>query len=879
MKLAMFRFGLVAFLLSLSGFVISCKVEEQPQPIFELNSTGIEVPSNGGTAKITYVLENPVAGEKFSFSSADDWVKGFTDESQNTISFKVDSNPETDIRYTEVTVVYSGISRSFQVIQAAADPDAPVFKINENELSVPAEGGAYKVTYSLVNPVLGQTIEISSSEEWVNNFGLIIPEEINFIVDANPLEEARQAIVTATYMGQEQSFTILQDALAPEFVIRLNASTDSSVVFDITPRDKEMTYVARVSSKASFESLTEDELFQKNLDYFNEVAKNAGVSLREVLEIALLKGVHNNLEVPGLRPASDYYIYAYGFSMDAEKLTGITSTPFKTQEVEKIDITFDFSYDIDGVDVEMYVTPSDMETRYYFDVMDKNALDESGRTMAEQLQRGIDAHREVAEMFGVPLEEILRQILSKGKAQTPLQNLMVETEYVGCAAAINDKGYVCSDVSSKIFITGNVQPSDNQITLTLGTPGVDRIQITTTTTNNRDPYVIFPDKSENWEGKSDDEIIEGISKFNLSKNTFSGPQEIIVTGLAAQTEYTIFVFGYKGGVATTGLISQKFTTAEASEDPSTLEFEFEVSDIKINSANAKITAEPKTAAYIWDIVPANVSGEQVIESLNTRADMYIEYGLAKDRAEYFSSLLTRGDNERLFKGLASGFDYHVYAVGLYSETGEFATDVVFSETFRTLAAKETDLRITVDYRYYEADAIVPYLEAAKKYPGHVALRMKANITDGPAGNFRYATYEGDLMDEATNSDAVVISNLNINGQNVIESVVFYPNWDMEHTILAYAEDVDGNLAPVFRKLITSFPRDGVSDPSTFTLPFDSQETALRFSPLWNPMVLAGPVVSGSVSVKQVKSDDLVELEVASEQRKAADSYRVFDFDK
>lgn len=866
-----------------SLILFSCQREEKlSEPIFEIEEVSVTAVAAGGEYRISYTLENPVPDETISADLSADWIKGFNTEEAGIIKFHVDANPETDSRYAEVTLTYAGIERGFVVHQDAADPDAPKFIINEKEVEVDAEGGFAKVTYTIENGIPGTPIEFKEECEWIDQFNTMTAGEIQFSVDANEVEEPREALVTAVYSGIEQSFTVKQKEMQPEFSIEIENVTEFDVTFGVYPRDKELTYVARVAEKSYFEEMGSDEnVFNKNMEYFQSLAEQAGVSIYEVLEIALMKGDITGQNVPGLDPNTEYYLYCYGLSPAGEMLTGITNYLFKTNMVDQVAMDFSFDIQTDGPDAIMTVSPSDDQQTYYYNVVNKAAIEEAGMTIEDYLQEDIDFQRQVGEMFGIPAEEMLKNVLCTGKQFHEYTDLAAEAEHFAAAAAFTADGWICSEVVTESFTTGAVEPSDNQIAIEIGVVNMDRAKIKVDVTNN-DPYLFFVDKTSTWSGLSDEEIMETITtEYDVSQNVFSGDKEFEVSGLTAETEYSVFVFGYKAQVITTGLTKASFTTSEASTDPSTLQFEFTVENIKVKGADITIKGTPETAGYLWDITPANVTADQIIDNINATVDMYLRFGLAASRAEYMASVVSRGTVNASYKNLASNMEYRLYAIGIYDETGEFATDVIFSDTFKTLEETETALRMNVEYKYYEADDLVEYTDRAERYPGYIALRMKADFTGGAYGNFRYTCYEGNFMDPDVTSDDVVIENLNNSGQNVLECVIFYPNRDSQHTILGYAEDLNGNMAPVFRKLIESFPEEGLSDPETYTMPFD-QSPSFTSAPIWIDAAPQKAEYDFSINHPAVKTENIeTVLFDASEKtpRPKIRFYQKYDFSK
>lgn len=86
-------------------------------------------------------------------------------------------------------------------IQGITDPE-----------TVSATGGEVTVTYTIKNPIEGNTISAEASEDWVNTFDYSVDGEISFVVDANT-GAARTCTVTVSYEGaKDVSFEVSQAA-------------------------------------------------------------------------------------------------------------------------------------------------------------------------------------------------------------------------------------------------------------------------------------------------------------------------------------------------------------------------------------------------------------------------------------------------------------------------------------------------------------------------------------------------------------------------------------------------------------------------------------------------------------------------------------------
>ena len=90
---------------------------------------------------------------------------------------------------------------------------APVLAVTSaTTIEVAAAGDVPTITYTITNPVDGQSVTASADQTWVNEFDYTVAGEVSFLVDANT-GAARTATVTLAYQGAEsQTVTISQAA-------------------------------------------------------------------------------------------------------------------------------------------------------------------------------------------------------------------------------------------------------------------------------------------------------------------------------------------------------------------------------------------------------------------------------------------------------------------------------------------------------------------------------------------------------------------------------------------------------------------------------------------------------------------------------------------
>ena len=96
--------------------------------------------------------------------------------------------------------------------------EAAQIKLGATEVSIAGEGGPGEMTYNLVNAAANGKIsaKVEDGVDWIHDFNTSVNRLITFEVDANDVEEEREATVTVTYSAEGMSdatatFKVVQD--------------------------------------------------------------------------------------------------------------------------------------------------------------------------------------------------------------------------------------------------------------------------------------------------------------------------------------------------------------------------------------------------------------------------------------------------------------------------------------------------------------------------------------------------------------------------------------------------------------------------------------------------------------------------------------------
>lgn len=166
----------------------------------------------------------------------------------------------------------------------------PEITVDPLELTIPVEGGTFEVSYTIENPVEGQTITVEPAVEltWAHDFE-VLENRIRFAVDSyadgEPDSAPRNSFFQLVYAGCNSRPTVKLTQNAPEkqFTIGLEVVSKSynSVIVKILPSDPDIKYVCDQTNDSTLSGWDSLEAFisgqiQSSLNYGWGVTTYAG---------------------------------------------------------------------------------------------------------------------------------------------------------------------------------------------------------------------------------------------------------------------------------------------------------------------------------------------------------------------------------------------------------------------------------------------------------------------------------------------------------------------------------------------------------------------------------------------------------------------------
>lgn len=496
----------------------------------------------------------------------------------------------------------------------------------------------------------------------------------------------------------------------------------------------------------------------------------------------------------------------------------------------EIEVSIDFSFEIDGPYVSMTTTPTPENIRYfawYFSVENmESALSKSpGVTVEMYLERLIEVDISNAIYYGAyagyTAEEAVAEITLKG-TQTQEFELNGNTEFYAYGCAVSDKGEIKSDLVYTTFKTGPVAPSNNVLTIHDVEVNTDRAWFSISTTN-MDQYAAFVLPASMVEGATDEELLDYYN--NLDSNILVsylhfGNYDGYVLLDQADADYYILAFGYEYGMFTTEVKRQKIHTLPY--DPNvTAEFELTIDKITHYRVKASLNVEPVTALYYIDVCEADATAEDVTKEVMEAAQWYVDNGYYSNLADCFQVVGSKGSRPFEATGLYPETDYRIYIFGINEETGEINTEVTFSEVFTTPAPKVSESYITINTdKYYNGfDIMDLYPNDFGDAEGWAVLPLEVEI-HGDIVDYYYDVYVGDVTDVTYPTDDEIILDLVQYGKHNEPISYSYCYFYEPLTLIYFGKDADDNNTVVTRVPMYLDP-ENCADASEF--PFNPAE--------------------------------------------------------
>lgn len=476
--------------------------------------------------------------------------------------------------------------------------------LDQNVVTVTADGGYFEVAYTLTDVPEGAEIKASAEKNWVRDVDTSMPGLISFKVDASYETQERKCRIEVICPGVYPNKVItVKQAVGKvhSIALELVKASATTITMNVIPRDKNMPYIFILGTGKYFEEndgelMRNDEaLWASDLEIFEGFGAAFGGDASTGAAAFLYSGDMNHV-FTGVTPNTTYVAYAYGFDKETLKpLTEISRLKITTTSVSDYTLHFDFNVEVDGPNVVIDVAPQGYDGYFFYGVFwAKDVKDATPEQLREYCEADWENNKAYYSSFFDTPEEGLHFIFNELAFRGP-QHLETEldanTEFVLWAFGMDDEALLNTTPEFYSFKTGDVKESQNQFTVTITDLLPRKATVNVETTNN-DQYVAAILRSESLEGLDDNLAVEYIlSNFNVT--TVKGSMSDTATSLTPNTSYDVVVFGYTAGCATTKATRISFTTPEAIM--ADLDFSLSVGNYYDGSELAKLN--PNYAAY------------------------------------------------------------------------------------------------------------------------------------------------------------------------------------------------------------------------------------------------------------------------------------------
>lgn len=403
----------------------SCRQDEPvADPELRLTDSTVVAGAAGGVYHVEYSVTDPVDGGYITASAGDevDWIDGFDASGDSRIEFTVAENEVEEQRTAEVTVVYTFQSgertASFTVLQEPAsqdEPDDPVvkepeLKWDEERMVIDQPGTSMTLSFSLVNPVEGGSLEVSSPAEWLSELTLATDSTVTMTVTSNAAEDVRETEITLEYTFNDGTSDRTVDAVMtlvqlgtsgedpggePEIVVNsstveLSADAGEKIflyTIENPAADGEMSASSQTSWLSGFDCSVDGEI-----SYFVE---------------------ENTLTEK--RSGSFTMTYTYG-DQSVEKVITVNQAAMVDVPEPTDDVRFDFAVESVGNNTRITVTADNGTSPFFVGLIKISDFENSGMSWYEVAAQEAASQKNKAGIFGWTLD----QVASKGSWTTTM---------------------------------------------------------------------------------------------------------------------------------------------------------------------------------------------------------------------------------------------------------------------------------------------------------------------------------------------------------------------------------------------------------------------------------------------------------------------------
>ena len=480
------------------------------------------------------------------------------------------------------------------------------------------------------------------------------------------------------------------------------------------------------------------------------------------------------------------------------------------QEASDVDT---FTYDVltkEPTALAIEVSPADTNTAYICRTYTKAHMDVFGLIYAEGIiNYDLDAIEAEAEAAGQTMLNYLQNIAHTGKAIVDFTGLVPDTEYVVYCYHINLQNGQPTDweTYTEVIRTAKTQSLDEDIKMSFEVKGATVKQ--TVTTKHEDTYYytecwalndfkayfgsdatpeqIFPRR---WNEQITIKMGMGYQPHTIIEELcHQGTQTISYESLKANTSYIFYVFAVDPSTAFTAteIVTETVSTMNVNESGMTITIS--VKNIYATTADVYWTASDekgKFARSVFTKADFNALGANDDEKLATILANYDLYQAV-------------GYTDMNLTGLQPNTEYVAFAYGLEGSTPNTR---IFTTEFKTKSNTpgQSNISMSWDTHYNMADIAAVDAEHWSEYEGRddrALLPIKiSGVKESDKVYFMIVTWPLDYYSKDAEwlRDVTQAKNL----MNLYESYNFVAEYERNYSVIAVAEDENGNYGTLYK---------------------------------------------------------------------------------
>ena len=447
----------------------------------------------------------------------------------------------------------------------------PKINIENLELDLSAEGGDYTIELTVTNSIGDVKVGANSAAEW-----LTVKETTttSVLINAafNTEQSTRETTLTIKYPEAEDVVIAVRQAAndGDSYTFSVKDITYNKFTTDITAKNDDNYYVIYMSEVSYFQEMgiaDEEALLLDDYNFFSQYAGAYGCTLFEFMSnYGLTYQGDISQDWTSLVPAEQYVVYVYGVKFNEDGSDYAVTTPIYYEivetpmnELKEVSFT-QLIISQDGPKVSYQVTPYGYDGYYTTMIVDQSHdlfLDPStvdpdySIKVAQEWMKSVNSYM---GYYNMSAENIITQKCCQGENifEEVLMANSIYTVIILPIDIIDGLPMVCSHPTAFFIETGDVAQSDMTFDINLNACYTRVLDFTVTPSTDENYSILILNKSDLADCTTDEEIID-LAVNGYWPDEYQGEYNYYNCYLKPETEYSILVFGYYGGVATTGL--------------------------------------------------------------------------------------------------------------------------------------------------------------------------------------------------------------------------------------------------------------------------------------------------------------------------------------